>query len=40
MDPRNFLNDSSVFQFLDANKYEPTSVSLEGIQANINGTFL
>ena len=40
MDPRNFLNDSSVFQFLDANKYEPSSVSLEGIQANVNGTFL
>ena len=40
MDPRNFLNESNVFQFLDANKYEATSVSLEGIQANINGTFL
>ena len=40
MDPRNFLNDSNIFQFLDANKYEPSSVSLSGIQANINGTFL
>ena len=40
MDPRNFLNDSNVFQFLDANKYESTSVSLEGIQTNVNGTFL
>lgn len=40
MDPRNFLNDSNVFQFLDANKYEPTSVSLDGIQVNVNGTFL
>lgn len=40
MDPRNFLNENNVFQFLDANKYEPSSVSLSGIQANINGTFL
>ncbi len=40
MDPRNFLNDSNVFQFLDANKYESSSVSLAGIQINVNGTFL
>ena len=40
MDPRNFLNENNVYQFLDANKYEPTSVSLEGIQVNVNGTFL
>ena len=40
MDPRNFLNEGNVFQFLDANKYEPTSVSLSGIQTNVNGTFL
>ena len=40
MDPRNFLNDNNIFQFLDANKYEPTSVSLEGTQVNVNGTFL
>ena len=40
MDPRNFLNDNNVFQFLDANKYESTSVSLAGIQTNVNGTFL
>ena len=40
MDPRNFLNDSNVFQFLDANIYEASSVSISGIQSNINGTFL
>ena len=40
MDPRNFLNESNIFQFLDANKYESTSVSLSGIQSNVNGTFL
>ena len=40
MDPRNFLNDSSVFSFLDVNKYESSSVSYEGIQANVAGTFL
>lgn len=40
MDPRNFLNESNVFQFLDANRYESSSVSLSGIQANVNGTFL
>lgn len=40
LDPRNFLNESNIFQFLDANKYEPTSVSLDGIQVNVNGTFL
>ena len=40
MDPRNFINESSIYQFLDVNLYEPSSVSLEGIQANINGKFL
>ena len=40
MDPRNFLNESNIFQFLDANKYEATSVSLAGIQTNVYGTFL
>ena len=40
MDPRNFINENSIYQFLDVNKYEPSSVSLEGIQANINGKFL
>ncbi len=40
MDPRNFLNETNIFQFLDANKYEASSVSLDGIQAVVNGTFL
>ena len=40
MDPRNFLNESNIFQFLDANLYESSSVSLDGIQVNVNGTFL
>ena len=40
MDPRNFLDDNNVFQFLDLNEYSSDSVSLEGIQSKVGGTFL
>ncbi len=40
MDARNFLNETDVFQFLDANSYVEDSVSLEGIQSQVNGSFL
>lgn len=40
MDPRNYLNETDVFQFLDLNNYSEGSVSLEGIQAKIDGSFL
>lgn len=40
MDPRNFLNDIDLFQFLDANKYASGSVTLDGIRKEISGSFL
>ena len=40
MDPRNFLNESNVFQFLDVNAYNSDSVSLEGIKLRVKNTFL
>ena len=40
MDARNFLDDVNVFQFLDLNTYESDSVSLQGIQSKVNGSFL
>ena len=40
MDPRNFLDDSNIFQFLDLNEYVPDSCSLQGIQNKVNNTFL
>ena len=40
MDPRNFLDDTNVFQFLDLNVYTSDSVSLSGIQTKVNGSFL
>ena len=40
LDSRNFLDESNVFQFLDLNTYARDSVSLEGIQAKVNGSFL
>ena len=40
MDPRNFLDDNNVFQFLDLNEYSSDSVSLDGIQSKVSGTFL
>ena len=40
MDPRNFINEIDIFQFLDLNKYERDSVTLQGIQEEVKGTFL
>ena len=40
MDPRNFLDETNVFQFLDLNSYNSDSVSLSGIQTKVNGSFL
>lgn len=40
MDSRNFLDETNVFQFLDLNTYASDSVSLEGIQSKVNGSFL
>lgn len=40
MDPRNFLNEIDIFQFLDLNNYETGSVTLDGIKAQVKGTFL
>ena len=40
MDTRNWLNENGIFQFLDANLYSSSSVSLEGIKNATNGTFL
>ena len=40
MDPRNFLDETNVFQFLDLNEYTSESVSLSGIQTKVKGSFL
>ena len=40
MDPRNFLDDTNVFQFLDVDQYIEGVCSIDGIQAQVNGTFL
>ena len=40
MDPRNFLDETNVFQFQDLNEYISGVCTLEGIQSQIKGTFL
>ena len=40
MDPRNFLDDVNVFQFQYLNDYLNGVATLEGIQDQVNGTFL
>ena len=40
MDPRNFLDETNVFQFQDVNQYKEGVCTLEGIQRKVNGTFL
>ncbi len=40
MDPRNFLNDVDVFQFVDLSDYYNSGATLESIQYQVNGTFL
>ncbi len=38
MDPRNFLNETDIFQFLDLSAYE--GVSREAVEAVLSGTFM
>ncbi|MBE6589130.1 MAG: hypothetical protein E7643_03035 [Ruminococcaceae bacterium] len=38
MDPRNFLNETDIFQFLDLSAYE--SVSIEAVESVLAGTFM
>ncbi len=40
MDPRNFLDDTNVFQFQDVNEYINDACTLQGIQNKVNNTFL
>ena len=40
MDPRNFLNDVDVFQFVDLADYYNSGATLDSIQYQVNGTFL
>ena len=40
MDPRNFLNDVDVFQFVDLSDYSNSGATLASIQYQVNGTFL
>ncbi len=40
MDPRNFLNEVDVFQFQDVNDYLYGVCALEGIQEQVNNSFL
>ena len=40
MDPRNFLNEIDVFQFQDVNDYLYGVCTLEGIQEQVNNSFL
>ena len=40
MDPRNFLNDVDVFQFVDLGNYASSGATKESIQYQVNGTFL
>ena len=39
LDPRNFLDEINIFQFLDVNEYND-SCTLDGIKKKVNGTFL
>jgi beta-N-acetylglucosaminidase len=40
LDPRNFLDETNVFQFQDLNGYIDGVCTLEGIQSQIKGTYL
>ena len=40
MDPRNFLNDIDIFQFLDLGNYESSGATLSSIQYQVTDTFL
>ena len=40
MDPRNFLDENNIFQFLDVNNYDESSCNLDGLKNKVKGTFL
>ena len=40
LDPRNFLDEVNIFQFLNVNMYDNNSCTLDGIKQKINGSFL
>lgn len=40
MDPRNFLNEKDIFQFIDLSDYASSGVTLEAIKYQVEGTFL
>ena len=40
IDPRNFLDENNIFQFLDVNSYDASAVSYDGIKRKVNGTYL
>ena len=40
MDSRNFLDETNIFQFQDLNEYINGVCTLEGIQSQVNGTYL
>ena len=40
IDPRNFLDENNIFQFLDVNRYDGNSVSYDGIRSKVNKTYL
>ncbi len=40
MDPRNFLDETNIFQFLDLNTYAYSYSTYGGIQNKVNGSFL
>ncbi len=40
MDPRNFLDETNVFQFQNLNSYMDGVCTLQGLQNKVNGTFL
>ena len=40
MDPRNFLDESNIFQFEKLNVYESSIHTIEGIRNKVNGSFL
>lgn len=40
MDPRNFLNEEDIFQFADLGNYAASGATIDGIQKQVNDSFL
>ena len=40
MDPRNFIDETNIFQFQDVNEYISDICTLDSIKTNVNGSFL